>query len=255
MDIIYNSPLWLTFTLYVIFFTSISVIGLYLFNLLTSKCTNIYRDCFDVSTTMISIVSVFLGVSVSFLIVNVWVTRSAAFANDKNEAEAAYSLYKLFGYYGSSEGQQSTKNYLENVVNVEFPALNNGSKVDERNNFTIELRDIIYSLEPTTVRQGILLERITTQYDKMISSRINRLNFSTSSIGIALWILIIIYAVSLIFLSWLINCLSVIHYVVVAILAICVSSSVFVILIMTNPYRGPIALTTEPYDVVLNIIG
>lgn len=255
MDIIYNYPLGIGFTVFVGFFTLLSLIGLYFFNIITMRYTDIYRDCFDVSTTIISIVAVFLGVSLSFLIITVWTSRAAASIHNKNEAEAAYSLYKLFGSINHTEAQHTVRQYVEDIINNEFPILQDGGTFIDNNELIRNIRELVYSIDTSTPRETLILDKIMLQFDKLMTSRVQRLSLATSSIENVLWILISIYVCLLIFMSWIINCKSSLHYIIVAIISIYVFSSIFVILILSNPYRGLQGLTSEPYQRIFDLMN
>lgn len=255
MDILYTYPTIIMLFFFMIIVTAFSIVGLYTFRKLAGSYST-DEDCGQVASVFISTVSVFLGVSLSFLIVVVWNGYTDAKYNDQLEAEAAYTLHGLLSVLPDTENtQQLIIDYLKYVVQIEFPKLENGENVDKNNPILQKLRSDIYNISPTTPQQSVLYNQIIETLNNMISYRISRLDESASSVNSILWWVAIIDSALLIFMSWTVYCISKFHYILVAIVSIYVASSIFAILILSNPYRGTEGLTSDPYQEALDIIS
>lgn len=253
---LYSIPTVWAFIVFITVIPIISMLGLYLFKISgisSLKCKNNN----GLVGIFVGIVSVFLGVMLSFLVVTVWTNYSSAQLNDQREAGAIYILYRMIATMPGTELiQRLIIEYLEYIINVEFPALNEGEVTDEGLNLIKALQQAIYDYSPEDPRQTVLYSKCVKLLNTILTLRVDRLHDATTGVYDVVWWVSILDAVLLVAMTWFLNCDGVFHYLLVAIAAIYVAASMFIIVILAYPYLGYQGLNAAPYEFALdNIIN
>lgn len=255
-SIIYQLPTGWAFILFVILVTVLSLLGLYLIKLL-----NISSITCDDNNTVVNIflgvVAVFLSVLLSFLIVTVWDRYSQAELNADSEAQALFLLYEvisILNLQGTVTVQRQIVEYLEYIINVEYPDLKEGVVPTEGTILFIQLQQSIYNLNPQTSQQVVLYNEAIDWLNQAIQLRINRINSATRGVYEVIWWVNVIDAILIIILVWFVTCAGVYHYLLTAFAAVYVGSALFLALILTYPFTGYSALSPEPFETALYYI-
>ena len=251
---LYSIPTVWAFVVFVTVIPIIAMFGLYLFkwsNLSSLKCKNNN----GLVGIFVGIVSVFLGVMLSFLVVTVWTNYSSAQLNDQREAGAIYILYQMIATMPGTEIIQALIiEYLEFIINVEFPALNEGEVTDEGLNLIKALQRALYDYTPVDQRQTVLYSKCVKLLNTLLTLRVDRLHDATTGVYDVVWWVSILDAVLLVAMTWFLNCDGVFHYLLVAIAAVYVAASMFIIVILAYPYLGYQGLNASPYQFALDNI-
>lgn len=242
-----------SFLIFLTIITVLSLLGLYFFkNVVGSQyyCT----DANNIVSIFVAIVSVFLGVLISFLIVTVWGEYSAAGLSDEREAQDLYLLYStVFTLPNSENILDLIIEYTEYLINVEFPAGNVGNAIlDEGGEVLQNLQQALYNYVPRGTHQFVIYNKGLDILDRVIESRVNRLYDASGSISWIMWGVTIIDSILIIVMTWFLNCEGFFHYLLVLIIAIYVASGIFLIYVFSYPYTGYLALTPEPFQKALN---
>ena len=247
----YQWPTGFSFIIFVTIVVLIAIVGLYVFRL-----TGLYEYTCGEHNTIIGIftgtIGIFLSVILSFIIVTVWNNYTDAELNAFREAQALYLLYGVLTLLSGTEStQQLVITYLENIINVEYPSLNQGEQTDEGINILNELRMSVYGYIPTTDRESILYQESIDWLNQAIGLRIDRYNSATQGIYPVVWWVAVIDSFLMIFMSWFINCPTVAHYILMFVVGVYVSTALFLVLILSYPFEGYSGLTSEPFQLVL----
>lgn len=254
MAIIYDIPLVWSFLLFVVTITLISVFGLFVFrkiNIDNVRC----KDHNGIVAILIGVMSVFLGVLLSFLIVTSWGFFSRAQLDNQREAQSIYILYELVSTLpGTKNIQRLIVVYLEYIINVEFPDMSDGYVPDEGEEIFEEIQREIYDYVPKGGHDKILYNRIVALIDVIFDFRINRLIAARGGLNQLMWWVTIIDCVLIIIMSWFLSCANLFHYLLVIIISIYVSTGLFTTLILSNPFRGDFGLTSVPFQQALEEI-
>jgi hypothetical protein len=231
----------------------ISLLGLYLFKIVGS-CI-VCDEHNTVVSIFIATVSVFLGIILTFIIITVWGNFSEAQLNTHKEAQTIFLLYGAVEILpNTEETQQLIIEYLQDIINVEFPAMKSGKPVSENTHLFQQLQMAIYGYNPNGDQQTTLYGESIDLLNEAISLRIDRLNSATAGIYNVIWWVTIIDSILLIIMSWFIRCTGLIHYIMVAIIAIYVATSLFLVFILSYPFEGYADITPEPFEEAFNTI-
>lgn len=254
MSWFYQWPTGWSFLLFTVIIVVPAMIGLLLFK--QTGFTNVI--CGEHNTIVgifVAIVSVFLGVILSFVIINVWNNYNTAQINALKEAQAIYLLYGVVELLPDTDiTQQFIVFYLKYIIDVEYPAVKRGTMSSTGAEFVELLRLSVYSYVPQTTQQTVLYTESINWLNQAITLRIDRLNSAVSGVYMVIWWIAIIDSALLIILSWFVNCRGLVHYLLVFIIAVYVATSLFLILILSYPFEGYSGLTPDPFLNALSLI-
>lgn len=250
----YDMPTIWAYIIFVIFMTMISVLGLYIFkqiNIEGVRC----EEQNNIIGIFMAIISVFLGVMLSFIVVEVWNNYDQARLDATKEASNIFILYQTISALPDTEEIQDVIiDYLEYIINVEYPALKYMNLPKEGDQYLRQLENLIYNYDPVGNKELTLYNEAIGLLNMATLYRIDRIDSATVGVNKIVWWLTIIDSVLLIITCWFLLCSKLFHYVLTAITAIYISSSIFLILILSYPFRGNAGLTPEPFEVALDDI-
>lgn len=260
LNIVYDLPVGYAFTIFLMFFVFIVVSGLFVYKSI-SKNNYLWEPCEFTVRTFLSIVSLFLGMIFSFLIVTTWNSYSAIQNNNTDESIAIYKLYTLVNELPNTENIVAVIiEYLEYIINVEFKLLRSGEITNDDITLgpgamlTQKLQTLIYNYEPNTGQQSSIYGQVLDQLNTVLDARVRRLRDTKFGLYNVLWWVSYINAIMLILMCYLLKCNSLLHYVLVASAAIYVSSAIFILLVMSYPYRSVDGLNADTYEAALRSI-
>lgn len=248
-----NSELLLLFIAASIF---LALIALIIFNLLVSAD---YLPSFENNglSIFIGIISVAIGIIIAFIITNEWQSYNTAANNASQEANVIYILYLSLQSLQNTETQQTLlKQYLCNIINIEFPALQNN--VPPGDNAQVEaLFESINSYVPDpNISNQVTLYGITVDLlNDALFLRTQRFQSSTSGIPMELLWVIVLGFVIVIITTCLITGDPRSRAIMVIIVGIIYASLVFLVVALDYPFRGDFSLDASPFQFVANLIG
>ena len=254
MDWFYDIPTIFSFLFFVIFIVSVSLLGLFLVRLLPIKD----RETLDHNTFVgifVSVVSVFLGIILTFIIVGVLNNYNDAQLDSDNEAYTLYLLYQVEAELpGTEDTQQLIIDYLNYIINQEYPALNRGETPPRVTDLTDALRDAVYSYVPADAQQTVLYEQSILLLQEAGALRVKRLVEANNEPSDLLTLVTVIDSVLLIIMCWLLDAWAPLQYLAVAVVAIYVGSALFISIILSAPFRGAAGIGPDPFVVALTSI-
>lgn len=247
----YNMPTLLAFIIFVTLITVTSLLGLYIFKMFNIAAISC-EEHNNIIGIFIAVISVFLGVMLTFIIIEVWNDYDNARLDATREAGTLFVLYQTVSALPDTEEiQDLIIEYLEYIINVEYPALKQKVVPPEGNQYVIELENLIYNYEPDGNQQLTLYNEAINLINLATSYRIDRLDSGTVGINDLVWWITIIDSVLLVIISWFLICSNLSHYILTAIVAIYIGSAIFLTLILSYPFRGNAAITPEPFQIAL----
>lgn len=250
----YDIPTTLSFIIFVGFITLFSLLGLYLFKILNIE-TLACSDYNTIISIFITIISLFVGILLSFLIVEVWDNFNIARLDAINEASTIFILYQTMSALPNTENiQDIIVEYLEYVINIEYPALKDNNMSPEGNDLIIELQNLIYDYQPVGDKQLTLYNESIDLLNQVISYRLDRLDSATVGINDLVWWITISNSILLMVMIWFIVCHNLSHYMLTAVISFYISSSIFLVIILSHPFRGAAGIPPIPFEDALDTI-
>lgn len=250
--LVFALPISLSFIVFTVLFLSISLAGLFI-----TKEIGINRilceDHNSILENFITVVSVFVGIIITFIIMNSWENFDKVKSDVIRESNEVLLLSRIIRTFDSFvELKSLILEYLQHVINIEFPAFNSNKGVHEA---ILQGDKIIKEIQ---IR---MLSSTSPNYDtavdiinKIISHRHDRIYNGINGINSLVWFVVIINSLLIIFMSWFLVCNSIAHYILVGIVAVYISSVIFLSLVLSYPYRGTKGITSEPFKQALEEI-
>lgn len=251
MNLFYDLPTFLSLFIFVALIVGMSLSGLFLYNTLDLKEAMCDRN-FDVVGIYITVVSAFLGIILTFIIVAVWDGYREAQIDAEKEAYALYSLYENVVFMpGTDFTQKLIQTYMEEIINVEYPIMKAGQTPPATNETLKLLQERIYSYNPTDEQSSVLYAQSLDLLTNAIELRIDRLASAAQGVNSLVSAVSILDSILIIILCWLLTCGAIFHYFLSTVIAIYVASAIFLIFILGHPFRGYAALPPQAFIVAL----
>lgn len=253
-DWLYDIPTIWSFLIFVTVITIVALFGLYIFKLFNIEAITCAEHNVIIGI-FIAVISVFLGVMLTFVIIEVWDDYDRTQLDATKEAGTIFVFYQTISNLPDTEDiQELVIEYLEYIINVEYPALRYRNIPPEGNQLIIEIQDALYMYEPVGSKQLILYTQSIELFDQAILYRLDRLESGTVGINNLVWWITIIDSILLVVMSWFLLCSNISHYILTAIVAIYIASAIFLAIILSYPFRGYAAIAPDPFQEVLDEI-
>ena len=174
------------------------------------------------------------------------------------EVTSITALYRDISSYpepARSNYQNHLREYMHYVVNVAWPAQQQGLKSERGTIYVTNFQHDLFLFEPKTKAEEIVHAETIRQFNVFCESREARRQGTTTALPALLWYVVIIGAALNFSLMWMfsINRLSV-HLILSGSIAFFVGLMLFFIAAMDNPFRGELTISSEPYQDVLNTL-
>lgn len=241
-------PTIFVFLIFIITIPLLSALGLYSFkNVDTDKYTCPQNNNGMVGV-YVGVSSVFLGVMISFLVVTSWNIYTQTQLNSQQEAQSIVILYQnVYSLPNTENIKFLILKYLNYVINVEYPELKSGNVKLFGANILGELQNAIYNYNPTGDRQVALYNNCVSELNNIIALRIERIHNGTSGLSPVVWGVCIFDSIIIVIITWLLICKNLVHYVLVIIISMFIAAGLFLIFILSRPFRGSSGLTPQPF--------
>lgn len=250
---LYTLPIELSFIIFIITFVSLSLGFLWLYK----KFTKGHEMTIGIDSAVglfLGVVSIFLGVLLSLIVVDTWTNYGQTRNISYQEANDIYLLYKVMDNMPDTETIKFTIiEYLNYIIFFEYPALAYGTVPDEGTEIINRLQNEIYSYQPPADKAALYGTAIGL-LDTCLAQRITRIGgASFANNDWFIWIALL-DSVMLLIMCCFINTNEVFHYILMTITSTYIATAIFLILIVSNPFRGGAKLTPLPFESALKNI-
>lgn len=196
---LYDIPDWLLALLIVALALALSLAGFRSTRSLRARPAN------DVAGAVLGTVGLVQGVLLALVAVAAWNNYTAAGDAAEREAAAVSNMFRQFEGYPDPARQQLEmllRNYVELVVNDEWPALER-AKASAR---TLQARDALaralVSFEPRNAREQLLHESTARDLEEFLDARRARLVAAGTGLPAPLWVVSLLGSVLTIFCTY-----------------------------------------------------
>jgi len=237
--------------IFIIVLVSIALIGLYIFIIFTKN--DFEKRLNDQNTsTFLSVVAVAVALVIAFIISDEWNAYTDASSSAVQEANVIYLLYRtIFPLPGTEEIQNNILFYLCSIINTEFPDMQEGI-LPLDNVYLDGIQALLLSYIPLTTHDEILYSKAIDLLNQASFLRNKRLEASTASIPGELWWVVLIGFFVIVILIWFITGDDVYRILMTTFVTIVYAALLFLLVVLDYPYRGDFAVTSEPFQFVLN---
>lgn len=209
--------------------------------------------------TIYAAVYVMFGLSVGFSLFSVWQQFDTARQTANREAASLETLYRLAGSFPEPERsrvQGLTVSYAREVIEEEWPLLEQGRSSPRAETLLDELRRGVQEAEPRTDAQGTLHAEALSELDELEEDRVLRLVMTREGIPYILWAVLVVGGTLTITFTYLFGIDAAwLHAVTVAGLTVLVSLILYVVGVLDYPFNSGLRIQPDAFKVVLRAIG
>ena len=199
------------------------------------------------------------AVLLAFVVVAVWEDMGTAQQNTYDEANAIPGLYfssTAFPPDVRLTFQRDAVAYTRDVINDEWPALANGQSSPRVEADAKALRKAILQVRPNTDQQDALYSSMIDRINTINSDRRQRIYEAQPSIPAIFWYGLLGGGVMLVFFALFFGVPKMIpHMLMVTVLTITVAGTLYLTYLMEQPFRGPMSIQPNAYQVALVEMG
>jgi len=217
-----------------------------------------YKDDTVIGNTasLISVIyGVLAGLSALYLINNNSYTADAV----QREANAVADIYRDSKWLQPAPRdviQNQIKLYLQRIIQVEWPVMEHGNKVDNNqgnlliDNITNELIHYNGKSGSEELLLHDMLDEVRTLYD----ARQQRIHMSESELSPELWIVILLGSILTLCINYLFGMNFYLHIVTVSAAALMTSSMIFLLITLDRPFQGEFIIEPTAFQSILDYI-
>jgi len=203
---------------------------------------------------MVSAIMVFYGLSAALVAVNVWETYKEVGSIASREATALNTLWRDISGYPSDYRvvlQKRLSDYTYSVIHEAWPLQRKGIVPTRGLDQMTQFQGLLMSFEPKTEAQKILAAETFSTYNHLIEVRRERLDSVNTHLPGVFWAVLIFGAIISLVSAFFFPIVDArVHAVQTAWLAVFIGLVIFLILALDRPYRGDLAVTPEPYQLL-----
>lgn len=255
-DFLYEIPDIYLFLLLNVFFISLSIAGVFLVRRFT-RIEVRYRDN-PVLGNVVSLIGIIYGVlaglTALYLINNIGYTADAV----QREANSVANIYRDSQWLDEPVKtilKDSIKNYLEEVINIEWPLMERGKKLSSKGEESINsIASVINRYRYTHVSEALVMQDMLNEIKTLYNSREQRIHMSVSRLNSEMWIVILIGTILTIGINYLYKMKLKLHIISVSAAALMASSMIFLLLTLDRPFQGEFVIEPTALQFVLSTI-
>lgn len=203
---------------------------------------------------MVQSIMVFYGLALALIAVNVWQTYGDVSKIVSQEATAFAALYRdVSGYPEPSRGrlQAEIRGYIHQVITEGWPLQRKGevptAGIEQMN----RLQGVLTAFEPATESQKFLHAETLHAYNLALHARRLRLDSVDTGLPSVMWAVILVGAFISVTATFFFRVEDArLHGTLVVMLAVLIGMVIVQTLMLNRPFRGDLALTPAPYQLV-----
>jgi len=209
------------------------------------------RDHNTMSAAVFTVIGTTYAVLLAFVAMLAWGSYNHAEQVTDTEVSLIQNVYQLVDGLSGPEMAGMRANivaYAEAVVRTEWPAQEAGRVVGEDEPHLDELTTVALHLRPDNIADGDLHTLLLSDLTRLSSARRERLFAARTPIPEILWVVLIDGGgITVVFASLLGSSSLALHLAMSSLLAISGSLVLLVILALSNPYRGDLSISPQPF--------
>ena len=253
MSQVLHLPPWLFGIILVSAFIIVGTTGLAFFNAFMRPRIRLTEAMNNDIIFFASAISVFYSLIVGLIAVGVWRTYTEASGIVSDEATAIGCFYRdIGGYSEPTRGnlQREVREYTDFLITVAWPKQVRGEATDEATRMLTQLEQDLVSYEPKTPGQQILHAQAMGQYNQIAGLRRKRIHAISAGLPSVMWSVVLLGAALVLSITYLLRVERTVQFVLTGCLAMFIGLVVFVIASLDRPLSGPLAINSQPYQIV-----
>lgn len=252
---VYDLPNWLFAVLTVLIFCAFGIGGMIVTRRWVPSLHHSEASHNDVVGYYFGAITVFYGITLGLLMVNVWTIFSDAQQKVDREASCLAAFYRdVSNLPEPSRNQLQTdlRRYTRTVIDVGWPLQQKG--VVPRSSNRTELDDLathLSSFEPATEAQTSLLSESFHLYNELVEWRRSRHVSVAAGLSGSLWALVLIGAAISIAVTWAFHVKNGrMHLCMTTLMSALLGLMIFLLAAMDHPFMGKLSVSSQPFQIV-----
>lgn len=216
--------------------------------------TILYKDnpvIGNISALISIIYGVFVGLTALYLINNISATADAV----QREADAVANIYrdaKWLTEPAHSDIHREILNYLDMIIDVEWPLMKSGEVPDHiGDDFINRMNNILMNYKPMNDRDTMIVDHLMNEIKTLYNAREQRLETSNAGLHSEMWLVILIGTVLTIMINYLFGMNVYLQIVTVSAVALMASSMIFLLVTLDRPYQGEFVIEPDSFKNLL----
>jgi len=251
-DWLYNHPTWEVGTVIVILSVLVSWIGLYVFDRLVHVSIRSRHN--DVAGFIIAIIGVVYAVLLAFIAVAAWASFDSASRVVQQEANLVGNLYRdsiALDEPARSQMRQALSEYLDIVVNHEWPAQQAGHPDAHAWTAVERLHGVVTGIDAKTLGQSVVEAELLKTLNELYTARRTRLLAASDGIPDTIWWILVLGGTITVGFTYFFGMPSIrMHYAMTGVLAAAMALVMVLIIALDWPFRGEVSITPEAFKAV-----
>jgi hypothetical protein len=247
---IYDTPIYISFTLIVGSITLFSISGVFVFRPFVTKWWS-GHDNNDQIAFYLSAIGVFYGITLGLLAAGTWQNYEDSDDKVTTEASAIAALYRdvrTFPAPINDTLKRELKAYTYNIFHDSWALHQQGVVLTNGTYLLDDLQETLYAFEPKSQREMGLYQEALRQFNRVVELRRDRLSSVSSGMPMIIWSMILFGAAIALMVCWLFNIPSIrLHIYLNATIGLAIGGLVFLILMLDYPFRGILSITPDSY--------
>lgn len=254
---IYDLPTWLFGVMTISLSITLSLAGLFVTYRLVHKRSPAWNTLIDneVVGSFLSQILTLYGITLGLIAVATWESAAQVSGYASQEAAVITTLYRDFNGYPPPERDDlrtRLRDYTRLIIEQEWPAQQRGQIVDDGTKLITDLQNQLMAFEPKTEGQKIVHSEAFAAFNRMVSSRRQRVEAVSVGIPGVLWAVVLIGAAISIMCSYFFQIQDIkVHAIMTSGLAATIGLLVFLIASMDHPYLGEVSVPADAYKLLL----
>ena len=216
-----------------------------------------YRDnttTASIATLIGTIYGVLAGFICLYLINNVDHAATAAL----DEGTAAANIYRESRWLKDPMQhviQANLKNYLGNVVTIEWPAMAQGKTLAKENGYNInKMSDQLMQYPIVTQADIIIINDLLQEIKNLFKGREERIHMSEAQLSPEIWQVILISTILIIVINYAFRVNFYLHIFSLTAFAVMAASVLFLLVTLDRPFQGEFVVVPEAIQSVLDLM-
>lgn len=176
----------------------------------------------------------------------------------QREANVAMAIYQDAGWLDHSERtqfQKIVKEYYILSIEHDWPLMTHGYEVDMTTDLLIKtLEDDLHKYSSNSKNPVFALQEITKEIIALRAARADRVRLAQTDLRTDMWVVILLTAFIIIAVNCLFGMPFRLHFLLICVVSLVVSSMVFLILVLDHPFQGTYAVKPHAFHYSLKLI-
>jgi amino acid transporter len=252
---IHHWPTWLLGVAVVSAFAFVAVAGFLLFRRVTGGRLPLSEDMNNDIIFFSSAIGVFYSLVVGLMAASVWSNYSGVGDVLAGEAAALGALHRIakdFPEPTRGQLQADVRDYMAFVIDRSWPAQRRGELTDEAGHLVDRIQEHLLAFEPATLGEQAVFAETLRLFTETVELRRRRIGAIGGNLPGVMWGIVLVGAALSVGVTYLLKIQTVIQVLLTGFLAAFIGLVVFVMAGMDSPLTGPLALSSGPYEIVLD---